>query len=323
MFFAIDEAGKRIPAEQAEPTKEYACPICGSKVRLRAGEINARHFAHIANLCTDSWHYDMSEWHMGMQAYFREENREVVLSRNGEKHRADVCKDNVIVEFQHSPISAEEFCARNEFYTSLGYRVAWVFDVSEAYEAKQFVPRDEDDYHLLRWKYPLRVLQYGPVPQHRNPSVSICLFLGEDNYQGRYLYLKRINWCSMTEENMPDFKWIVVDDDRNIELGPDMDMGIFFRNTKENLRRFLSGVKPYAIKYSREKGHRREEYICPLSNRFLTETDCQRCTHCASIEYYTSKTSKSGLAATIYCSHPYRYRSNEELFMVAPIWRTH
>lgn len=323
MFFATDESGMRIPAYLADSSKEYRCSVCKNKVRLRAGEINTPHFAHIANQCEDSWHYDMSQWHLDMQSRFREENREVVLSRNGEKHRADVCKDGVVVEFQHSPISAEEFCARNDFYTSLGFRVAWVFDVSEAYRAKQFEPKNPDDYYLLRWKYPLRVLQYGPVPQNKNPSVSICLYFDVlDPTTPEQLILKRVNWCPL-EDGTPTFKWIAVDDDRDIELGPDMDMGQFFRNTWENMRRYLATVKPCVRKYSREKGHRRDEYICPITNSFLLDSKCQRCTHCASVEYYTSKTSRSGVAATIYCSHPYKYHSNEEEYMVTEIWKTH
>ena len=40
------------------------CPECGEKLILRKGEIRRHHFAHHGNShCTDTWHYDMSEWH--------------------------------------------------------------------------------------------------------------------------------------------------------------------------------------------------------------------------------------------------------------------
>ena len=113
MFIAIDNNEKRIDASEACKGQEYKCPICGQAVLLRDGEVNAAHFAH-KNVCQDMWRYDMSEWHKKMQGFFSHEYREVVVEHSGVKHRADILKGNIVIEMQHSPITAEEFNERNE-----------------------------------------------------------------------------------------------------------------------------------------------------------------------------------------------------------------
>lgn len=113
MFVARDTEGTLIWADEANKQTDYFCPVCSGKLILRAGEVNAHHFAHEAGACPDHWHYDMSDWHKTMQEQFPIECREVVMKHNGEIHRADVFKDGVVVEFQHSPITPQEFRERN------------------------------------------------------------------------------------------------------------------------------------------------------------------------------------------------------------------
>ena len=71
----------------------------------------------------------MSEWHRAWQNCFPKECREVVVQSGGIKHRADVLiNKKTVIEFQHSPITAEEIAERNRFYTECGLKVVWVFD---------------------------------------------------------------------------------------------------------------------------------------------------------------------------------------------------
>lgn len=132
MFTAIDELGNKISITNAEYGKNYYCPICQEKLIVKKkGKVKIPHFAHKPGSdCTD-WG-DMSEWHLNWQEKFPEDYREVVLKKDGEQHRADICiKDkNLIIEFQHSHISNEEFNRRNHFYISCGYQLIWVFDAT-------------------------------------------------------------------------------------------------------------------------------------------------------------------------------------------------
>ena len=134
MFVAVDKDGNKVAIADAEAGKEYFCPVCKSPVSVRAqrSESVTAHFAHKRGVkCLDDWKHDMSEWHCQWQERFPVECRECVVEHNGERHRADVLFRGFVFEFQHSPISCEEFTKRNQFYLNCGYRVIWIFDATE------------------------------------------------------------------------------------------------------------------------------------------------------------------------------------------------
>lgn len=134
MFIALDVNGNRISIENATKDSQYFCPICGEPLTIRATNSLAvkTHFAHKrGTICYDDWTHDMSEWHLSWQQRFPEQYREVVIEKNGIKHRADICIGNTVIEFQHSPITREEIAKRNLFYISCGYQVVWVFDATD------------------------------------------------------------------------------------------------------------------------------------------------------------------------------------------------
>jgi len=100
---------------------------------VKNGEINVKHFAHEINCDCDKWG-EISQWHLDWQSKFNKSVREVVLNKDGIKHRADIHIShkgiNLTIEFQKSPISKSEIMKRNEFYSQFG-KVLWVFDLSE------------------------------------------------------------------------------------------------------------------------------------------------------------------------------------------------
>lgn len=147
MFTALTKENKRISIEEAVPNENYLCPVCGNPVYVRA--VNSKnmrtHFAHKKNSpCLDNWKHDMSDWHFEWQSKFPIENREIVVEKDGEVHRADILINDTVVEFQHSSIRSDEFEARNSFYKKCGYRVVWLFDVTEKMKI--------DDCFGLVWK---------------------------------------------------------------------------------------------------------------------------------------------------------------------------
>ena len=173
MFVALNSDNNRVWADKTlQKDAIYTCPVCRGQVRLRAGSLNAPHFAHVT-ACTDDFSQEMSEWHKGWQELFPAGNREVVISHNGETHRADVLCYGTVIEFQHSTISKEEFSRRNKFYTDAGYKVVWIFDAIDLFtdndkSGRMFLdgnwrtPWDSGDY--VRWKHPWRYLN-GFLPQ--------------------------------------------------------------------------------------------------------------------------------------------------------------
>lgn len=150
----------------------------------------------------------MSEWHLSWQENFPEDCREVVVEKDGIKHRADVLINNTVIEFQHSSITSEEIAKRNNFYMSCGYHVIWVFD-AEGY-IKNSVSGSIDPYKCgendLCWKrakaqftkpFPQGItvfLDYSTeisVPQFANQKVRILLWL--KNVAPKNIYFYRLS----------------------------------------------------------------------------------------------------------------------------------
>ena len=136
MYQAENENKIRIEAEEATKGLKYFCPCCGKEVILKQGDVVTWHFAHKSSKECDSW-YSMSKWHEEWQKKFNKKYREVVIERDGEKHRADVKIDHLVFEFQHSNISAKEFKKRTNFYSKDGY-IIWLFDVRGADIRKEY-----------------------------------------------------------------------------------------------------------------------------------------------------------------------------------------
>jgi competence CoiA-like predicted nuclease len=164
MFWAMDDQGRRIHADEFISKQEYYCPICREPVTLRIGEKNHAHFAHKrGTYCKDSWEYDMSEWHLAWQRRFPENTQEVVVTNRDEKHRADVLVNQTIIEFQHSSITTEDFNTRNIFYNRVGYNVVWVFDLIDEYQEDRISIIDPPNQRY-RWSIPKSIFRSNRLP---------------------------------------------------------------------------------------------------------------------------------------------------------------
>ena len=160
MFVAFDKEGNRIHINQAYVKYDYYCPVCGEKLIIKKGKIKAHHYAHqTSGKCYDHWHYDMSDWHINWQSKFPIETQEVILTKGEEKHRADVLIKNTVIEFQHSSLSAEEFEERNIFYKSLGYKIVWLFDMTEKWE-NDIDYLNDDSNEKFKWRRPIGTFKY-------------------------------------------------------------------------------------------------------------------------------------------------------------------
>ena len=157
MFKALNMNDEIISIEQAEPQGNYRCPFCKGEMIVKIGNIKVHHFAHKNKICDDWYSENKGIWHRYMQNLFKKEYQEVVLWKDGDKnsgefHIADICiprKDgsNLIIKFQHSPMSYMEFDTRNDFYISdcvmEGHKlnkIIWIFD----YRDKQIFLMDKD-----------------------------------------------------------------------------------------------------------------------------------------------------------------------------------
>ena len=271
MLIAINKTGNRILSQDATKDEKYFYPICNGEMILKSGEINITHFAHKNNECKDDWNYDMSEWHKNKQSYFDERFQEVIVEKNGIKHRADVLKDGIVIEFQHSSISAEEFNERNKFYISAGYKVVWVFDLTLQKNEEQLYWDDYSDIaNMMRWIYPLRILKSTLSPSRKN-DVLICITWDNEELGEEDVY--RIDWSStgIDEDDLgrtnefPSYKKIIVSEPFIMERN--MDLKQFFYSKDERIRQELKKLRiVYSIKKKRSKRFY-QKCICLSCNR--------------------------------------------------------
>lgn len=107
------------------------CPICKEPVIAKCGEFRIHHWAHKSKAFCDSWKENETPWHREWKNFFPQNWQEYLFEdlKTGERHIADVFTvNNLVIEFQHSPISQEERRARETFYSSGGRQMIWVVD---------------------------------------------------------------------------------------------------------------------------------------------------------------------------------------------------
>lgn len=210
ILFALNLAGNRVYIENAHSGTIYLCEECGTKlVPKNHGTERQHHFAHKPDANNIGVQRDcqkrsdlrtknqMSAWHQAWQKRFPENQREIVFKKDGLIFRADVCCEarHEIIEFQHSRITSDDFCARNSFYNSLGYKVIWLFDFDEFTEQYKYVFPENYDEFIKRFIRPGQTLysmdvdfyrsMFGEWKPQKNRNVSVCFM---HTYQQRRYY---------------------------------------------------------------------------------------------------------------------------------------
>lgn len=123
MKFAIIDG---IRTEATKGAKGF-CPKCNSELVAKCGSIKIHHWAHKNNRNCDQWWEPETEWHRQWKNKYPSDWQEITLfdEHTNEKHIADIkTKFDLVIEFQHSPISKEERISREKFYKNM----IWVVD---------------------------------------------------------------------------------------------------------------------------------------------------------------------------------------------------
>lgn len=309
MYIALDEFGKRVNINDAIKGKPYFCPVCQSPVVIKDGEINATHYSHKANACLDDWNYDMSEWHRRMQSYFPAENTEVVVEYKGKIHRADVMVNDIVIEFQHSPITANEFIDRNSFFTRLGKRIAWVFDVSEQFDNETLQFSEDDDRPLLIWKNPLRIFSSWEKITDYSKNYAVWIYFESDGFE----QIQKIIWTAKDEDGNPSLKRFITSNSIYLDDSDSIDAAKLFYSKVDYFNDALAELKnkyPYSVKHRGERGFPSSTYICPKTPgnfgiEIFGESGCCYCKYCYMI---SKRTRYDKTAWDSYCCYPNQVR---------------
>ena len=209
MKFAILDG---IRTEAIKATKGF-CPVCNSELVAKCGSIKMHHWAHKSIRNCDQWWEPETEWHRQWKNKYPTDWQEITLfdEHTNEKHIADIkSKFDLVIEFQHSPISQEERISREKFYRNM----IWVVDGSRL---KNDYPRflreinslffkstiqEPDLFHLeypdqifppiwLKSSVPVIFDYKGLLPEEcdENKNALWCLIPGRENQT----FVKKIN----------------------------------------------------------------------------------------------------------------------------------
>jgi competence protein CoiA len=111
---------------QPSPGLAGRCAVCDRDMVARCGEIRVHHWAHRGRRVCDHWWEPETEWHRAWKNRFDIAWHENIRhAEDGEKHIADIrTSHDLVIEFQHSAMGAEERAAREAFYGNM----VWVVD---------------------------------------------------------------------------------------------------------------------------------------------------------------------------------------------------
>lgn len=126
MKFACNNIGIKVKPEFSGQIA--TCSFCNGKVVGHCGAIYIWHWQHKKKELCDVWKEPETEWHREWKSQFPEDWQEVIITKGEKKHIADIFTDNnLVIEFQNSPISQETICIREKFYK----KMIWVINAYE------------------------------------------------------------------------------------------------------------------------------------------------------------------------------------------------
>ncbi len=197
------------------------CVACGNATQAKCGHINIWHWAHCSKKICDNWWGNETAWHREWKSYWSIHFQEVVHFDliTGEKHIADVKNgDDIVIEFQNSPISYAELASRESFYTNL----VWVVNAEKFKSNIQFCSKlpnpdnpKSNDMAIYAPKVQSSEFIYY-LHSEREPNMDMVEIYGshriqefiEATHMGHYLFLwknPRSVWFTSTKPVFFDF----------------------------------------------------------------------------------------------------------------------
>lgn len=155
---------------EAKPKTNGVCPLCERTVFSKCGEINVWHWAHHKDESCDSWYEPETEWHKNWKLIFGKDYCEIIISKEGVKHIADIqTKDNIIIELQNSPIQKPIVRRRENFY---GERMLWIINGKHFKQNFLIFSSQLDDSQEYYWKHNYIQTEHGTIDKNTGEVVS-------------------------------------------------------------------------------------------------------------------------------------------------------
>lgn len=111
---------------QAQKGLKGICTYCGAELIAKCGDKKINHWSHKGIRHCDLWWENETEWHRNWKNEFSNNWQEISLidKSTNEKHIADILtSQNLVIEFQNSPLNKQELKSRENFYRNLTWVV--------------------------------------------------------------------------------------------------------------------------------------------------------------------------------------------------------
>lgn len=283
MLIAIDSNGNRVHATSANKSEEYFSPFTKHPVILKQGNIKIHHFALKPGFVDyDSWHHDMSEWHLDIQNMFPPQCQEIVIKHNGEIHRADILKDGVVIEAQNSNITSSDVLKRKVFYNSFGHKLVFLFNFQEKIKGRKM---------CLTAEYNNGMKEYYLSKRATFEDLDISIF--DENF---------VIFFQLEDGFIQEVKSKNKDSDRFLLFPPIpidalLDPQGLFKNKVPKID-CPEGTK---AKVQNVKGLPKEYYVCDKTNTF--GVSLSNCLNCPYFKGSQTTKIKDTLSDVIYCGY--------------------
>lgn len=196
MLIALTQNEERIDIHSAKPDEKYICPLCKKDLKIQTHKFYANQFKHVIPAKCDIFERTITKHNQLWQEQFHIGNREVLVGRKPNKHKAPIKLGKTVIIPCTLPLSRKEFNDETDFYEQAGYKVIWIFDMIAFAKGKHIIDvsirnkgrNSETDWH---WKHPRNFLQnYNP----ENENVIVLFQFYESNLEDYNCekYLERV-----------------------------------------------------------------------------------------------------------------------------------
>ncbi len=158
----------------------------GHEIILANGPIRSAYFRHKNSVYT-------CEWHLKWQSLFTETEVTFDNELQLKKRRADaIFEDNIVLEFQHSYIEADEVNARTCDYSVNNYKVIWILDGSNHVKMSKINDKYRLDFTGGTWRYKsflsnevifVDIDIFEILPKYvKGDMIDVCSFMDKDEF---------------------------------------------------------------------------------------------------------------------------------------------
>lgn len=221
------------------------CPHCGSTMIARCGDFRKKHWAHAKRDCDDWQSGKETDWHYNWKKTIGLEFAEKKITKEGIYHIADILicdnngSDNLIIEFQNSPLAQNEIENRESFY---GKGLIWIIN-GTALGEKFFVDKFFLSFHVDYWSFFPKYDFYFLDDNHLLKQGAMVISIPQSKYSPEF---EKFLFSMGYSKHGPTFKHII--NDKNYYIDRRYYKSLINSGFKENVENINAYIEEFKNK---------------------------------------------------------------------------